>query len=67
MKIMVCNSKKWLKLSDQLFSGNQILSIKKKDDLTLEALDRFKPDLVFFPHWNWIVSKEIFEKYKKNI
>ena len=64
MKITVCNSKKWLKLSDQLLSGNQILSIKKKDDLTLEALDRFKPDLVFFPHWNWIVGKEIFEKYK---
>ena len=63
MKIMVCNSKEWFKLSDQLLSNHQILSIKKKDELNLETLDRFKPDLVFFPHWNWIVSNEIFEKY----
>ena len=63
MKVMVCDSKEWFKLSDQLLSNHQILSIKKKDDLTLAALDQFKPDLVFFPHWNWIVSNEIFEKY----
>tara|TARA_Y100001934_G_C12314957_1_gene756900 strand:+ start:277 stop:951 length:675 start_codon:yes stop_codon:yes gene_type:complete len=63
MKITVCNSKEWFKLSDQILSNHQILSIKKKRELTLAALDQFKPDLVFFPHWNWIVSEEIFEKY----
>ena len=63
MKIIICNSKEWFKLSDQILSNHQILSIKKKGELTLAALDQFKPDLVFFPHWNWIVSNEIFEKY----
>lgn len=63
MKITVCNSKEWFKLSDQISSQHQILSIKTRGELTLAALDQFKPDLVFFPHWNWIVSKEIFEKY----
>lgn len=63
MKIIVCNSKDWFKLSDEILSHHEVLSIKKKDELTLANLDQFKPDLVFFPHWNWIVSKEIFEKY----
>tara|TARA_B100001287_G_scaffold272911_1_gene275425 strand:+ start:455 stop:1129 length:675 start_codon:yes stop_codon:yes gene_type:complete len=64
MNITVCNSKNWFKLSNQILSNHQILSIKKKDELTLAALNQFKPDLIFFPHWNWIVSEEIFEKYK---
>jgi methionyl-tRNA formyltransferase len=63
MKIVVCNSKEWFRLSNQLLSEHQILSIKKKDELTLATLDQFNPDLVFFPHWNWIVSNEIYEKY----
>jgi len=63
MKIMVCNSKEWFKLSDQISSNHEVLSIKQKDGLTMANLDQFKPDLVFFPHWNWIVSNEVFEKY----
>jgi len=63
MRIVVCNSKEWFKLSDQISSHHEVLSIKKKDGLTLASLDQFKPDLVFFPHWNWIVSNEVFEKY----
>ena len=63
MKIAICNSKKWFKLSDELLSIHHILNIEHKCDLTLAALERFQPDLVFFPHWNWIVSSEIFKKY----
>ncbi len=63
MKIIICNSREWFKLSHQILSNHQILKIKKKDELCLATLDQFKPDLIFFPHWNWIVSKEIFEKY----
>ena len=63
MKIAICNSKKWFKLSDEILSNHHILNIEKKCDLTLAALEQFEPDLVFFPHWNWIVSSEIFEKY----
>ena len=35
-----------------------------KEDLTIETVDHFKPDYIFFPHWNWIVEKEIHEKYE---
>lgn len=63
MKIAICNSKKWFKLCNELLSVHQILNIENNCDLTLTALDRFQPDLVFFPHWSWIVSSEIFTKY----
>ena len=64
MKIVICNSKKWLRLSRKISSNHNILKIEKKADLSLDVLENFEPDLVFFPHWNWIVEKEIFYKYK---
>lgn len=63
MKIAICASKKWFKLSDQLLKDHRILNIEKKCDLTLEALGQFEPDLVFFPHWSSIVGSKIFKKY----
>ena len=63
MKIAICNSKTWFRLNNQISSAHKIYNFKTNDDLTLEALDKFEPDLVFFPHWNWIVSSKIFEKY----
>lgn len=32
----------------------------RKEDLRLELLNNFKPDLIFFPHWSWIVDRKIF-------
>ena len=37
--------------------------LKKKKDLNLKFLNKKKPDIIFFPHWNYLVKKEIFENY----
>lgn len=38
--------------------------ISKKEDFTLENLDKIDPKKIFIPHWSWIIPKEIFQKYE---
>ena len=63
MRIVICSSKSWFNLDPSIAETHVVKHIQSKDELSIEALDQFKPDLVFFPHWNWIVSHEIFESY----
>jgi methionyl-tRNA formyltransferase len=37
--------------------------LKKKKDLNLKFLNKKKPDIIFFPHWNYLVKREIFQNY----
>lgn len=37
--------------------------IDSPEDLTIDLLEKIKPEYVFFPHWSWIIPKEIWEKY----
>ena len=63
MRIVICSSKSWFKLDPLIRDTHVVKYFQSKEELSNEALDQFKPDLVFFPHWNWIVSHEIFESY----
>ena len=64
MNFLVCSSQNWFKLSKEISDKNLVKFIMCKEDLTIETVDHFKPDYIFFPHWNWIVEKEIHEKYE---
>lgn len=64
MNFLVCSSRNWFKLSEEISGKNVVKFIKRKEELTIETVDNFKPDYIFFPHWNWIVKKEIYEKYE---
>lgn len=64
MKIIVCASKQWFNLSTEFSSEHQVLTIRKQEDLSIELLDSYKPDYIFFVHWNWKVKKEIHLKYE---
>ena len=61
MKLLVCNSKKWFKLNSEISKKNIVKVITKKDELTEKLIDIFKPDYIFFPHWNWIVEPTIYQ------
>ena len=39
----------------------RIITDKKK--LNLETLDELRPDIIFFPHWSYIIPSCIYEKY----
>jgi len=45
-------------------SGNVWHLITDKKELTPELLEAIKPRYVFFPHWSWIIPKEIYENYE---
>lgn len=45
------------------FTGKWYI-ISKKEDFTLENLDKIDPKKIFIPHWSWIIPKEIFQKYE---
>ena len=64
MKIVVACSKNWFKLDESISSQNEIIEISGKQELTEDMLTAFNPDIVFFPHWNWVVKPEIFEKFE---
>ncbi len=38
--------------------------IAKKDELSLETVQRINPELIFFLHWSWFVPKDIFNNYQ---
>jgi len=41
-----------------------IIEIKTKADLNLKLLEKINPRYIFFPHWNWKVDSEIFDRYE---
>ena len=64
MNFIICDSKGWYDLNSELKENNEILIITKKDDLNLKKIKIFKPDYIFFVHWNWIVDEKIFSNYE---
>jgi methionyl-tRNA formyltransferase len=46
-----------------LLSGRNIIRIYSPQDLTLENCEKLNPDYIFFPHWSWIIPKEIHSKF----
>lgn len=67
MNYVVASSRVWRpslleNLSDR--TGLKFISIIKKEDLTLQALETMSPRYIFFPHWSYIIPSEVFEKYE---
>lgn len=63
MRIVICSSKSWFELNPSISNAHFVKYLQSKDQLSIEALIEFKPDYVFFIHWNWIVKKEIHDNF----
>lgn len=44
--------------------GSNWYLITKKDELTINLIKKINPRYIFFPHWSWIIPKEIYENYE---
>lgn len=69
MNIVICTLKSWnienaYALKDKYGKTHSITVIQEKAELNMDKLNHIKPDYVFFPHWSYIISKEIYENYK---
>ena len=64
MKVIIANSNSIL--SDKMksyFISSDFYHIEEKNKLSLEILESIQPDFVFFPHWSYIIPKNIYENY----
>lgn len=39
---------------------SECVLVTNKDSLTRERLDKIAPRYVFFPHWSWMIPREIY-------
>ena len=63
MRLLVCSSRNWFKINEEISKTNTVKFITLEEELTVDSVDQFKPDYILFPHWNWIVKKDIHENY----
>ena len=63
---VVASSKDWFKEHPKSneYSNLNIIEINTKNDLNIELLEKINPRYIFFPHWNWKVDSQIFEKFE---
>lgn len=64
MKIVIVTIKSWnianaLRFAQE-YSQHEIKIISRPEDLTVDFLNQFSPDYIFFPHWSWIIPEEIY-------
>jgi len=65
---VLLSEKKWSEalfkaLRNQYKDRSEWLLINKKEEFSLERLVGINPQKIFIPHWSYIISREIFEKY----
>lgn len=68
MRILIVTIKSWNISSALDFkkknSEHTIEIISEPAELTNKFVQNFNPDFIFFPHWSWIIPKEIHENFK---
>lgn len=68
MKIVIATIKTWNienaeKLKQQYQDLHEIKIWTQKQELTVEALEAFEPDMIFLPHWSYFIPKEITQRW----
>lgn len=41
----------------------EVLRLRSRDELTVERIETFEADFVFFPHWSWRIPASVFERF----
>ena len=67
MRIACISYRDWaLEIYDQIvnITNNTCLIIRSRDQFSEEVISDFKPDVILFYGWSWIVSENITSKFK---
>lgn len=67
MNFIIASEKKWNKnLVGKLNQSTPFTweSINKKEDLSIDHLKKINPNKIFFPHWSYIIPKEIYNRFE---
>jgi methionyl-tRNA formyltransferase len=68
-KIVIATIKSWdiknaLRFKERNKNKYDVLIIIKKEDLIYSRIKKINPRYIFFPHWSWIIPKEIYENFE---
>ncbi|MCK4650918.1 hypothetical protein KAT08_01960 [Candidatus Babeliales bacterium] len=68
-KIVIATIRPWnisnaIKFKKNYNSENNIFLITKKENLSFEKLREINPRYIFFPHWSWIIPRDIHENFE---
>ena len=63
---VIASSKDWFEEHPKSneYRNLNLFVITKKENLSLEYLETINPRYIFFPHWSWKVSSEIYERFE---
>jgi methionyl-tRNA formyltransferase len=66
--IIIATIKEWnisnyFKLKEVYKDKYNFHLIIQKDELIIEEINKLKPKYIFFPHWSWIIPKEIYNNF----
>ncbi|MFZ7133087.1 MAG: formyltransferase family protein [Eubacteriales bacterium] len=69
MRVVIVTIKSWNilnaeKIMKKYSTGIEWMLISNKEDFNVNVLSKFNPDYILFPHWSWIIPKEIYETYE---
>lgn len=69
MKIAIATIRRWNIANALLFKKRwswkyQIKVVSEKELLNKKYLDAYRPELIFFPHWSWLIPAEIYNSYE---
>lgn len=68
MKIVIATLKKWnlknFKKLQKLYPYFKFILIKDKESLNLSLIHSINPRFIFFPHWSYKISQEIYQNYE---
>jgi len=68
-KIIIAAIKEWnisnyFKLKDMLAPKYNLILLTSEEELSIDNIKNINPKYIFFPHWSWKISKDIFTNYK---
>lgn len=65
--ILIATTKSWnIKLANEMksiFGSEKIHVITQKEEINLQLIDDINPKYIFFPHWSWMIPRDVYTKY----
>lgn len=55
------NIRNFSKIASEIRGNWQLIT--NEEDLSFEKIEPVKPKYIFFPHWSWIISKEVYSHF----
>ena len=44
--------------------GSSVIALSSPEELVPDRMNEIAPDIIFFPHWSWMIPKNIYERYE---